>query len=65
MPFLSPDEIDAIMEKLAEAEEERYEQEQMASEETGEETGAEEAMSEYGEEVISMLEGLLNEGGEE
>ena len=61
LPFLSPDEIDAIMEKLKEAEAERFEQEQMASEGTG----AEEAMSEYGEEVISMLEGLLNEGGEE
>lgn len=63
LPFLSPDEIDSIMEKLQEAEAERYEQEAMVNETepTEDAEGADDALAEYGEEVAAMLEGLLND----
>lgn len=73
LPFLSPDELDEIVEKLKEAEADRYEEEQAMLDEsesesesdTTESDMATEAMTQYGDEVIAMLQSLLDEEDEE
>lgn len=71
LPFLSPDELDEIMEKLKEAEADRYEEEQAMLDESESESDttesdmATEAMTQYGDEVIAMLQSLLDEEDEE
>lgn len=66
LPFLSPDEIDGILERREEEEAARYEEEMTDTVNEGEDeeaAGAEStALDEYSNEVIAMLEDLLNEG---
>ena len=81
LPFLSPDELDEIQERLKEAEAERFEQEQaqaqaemqgenVAPETTSEDAGAETseqgaAMGEYGDLINSILNELTGESDED
>lgn len=66
LPFLSPDEIDDILDRMEEEEATRFENEKgMIGE--GEDEGAEEggetsALEDYSNEVIKMLEDLMKEG---
>ena len=59
LPFLSPDELDEIMDKMAQAEADRYEEQAMVADETS--NIATDALDSYGEDVMSMLDGLLAE----
>lgn len=59
LPFLSPDELDEILDKMQQAEAERYEEQAMVADETS--NIATDALDSYGNDVMSMLQGLLDE----
>lgn len=80
LPFLSPDEIDEIQEKMKEAEAERYEQEMAMAQPQGggdvasgatdmggetQQSAASESMGAMGDEVNALLDDLADDGSED